>query len=502
MITPQYAQYEYVNAQNLNAAAGAVSGSLAQFVSGSLLPGIIRPDVVAITYPGGLIVNVAAPLPSQFAFGTGILASAHGTQTGTDTSSYSVNFSGVVPVSGIATIYLAAQASTVQENPYQVIGPPPGHPDYNPNFQPYTAYATILDTLTLIATAMAPDNINTLEIARGTLAAGATGIAALTTLYQQRAAPTAGTRTQQLSGTQFITPSLGGFDLQLIVSGTYTLPPVSGSNGLSYFMSATVSGCLVQTASGSELIYGLTPNQATGIVSFIPNVGANFEIFGEFGRWQIRSTPIGSLVTALVAGPGIAINQSSGIVEITNAGVTANITGNGIAIDVPTGASTIGVALKSLWVREQQPPGGNSANGTMAANTWVQRVLNTVMQNSILGAGLNAGNQIVLPSGTYLIDVVAPVVLTGGFSPIAQARVWNATTNAAVAFGTVEGRKISGPGFIYPIHNTVKCIFSTTGGTLEIDQFIVTGAICSGGNALNAAGGAEVYTEVMILKIG
>ena len=150
---------------------------------------------VSLSYTGTNVVNVSAPLPFRVLFGSGVLASANGTVNGQQSSNASVDFSSVIPTSGTVTAYMVASASTVQQGAYQVVGPPVGHPDYNANFNPYTAYNETQDTLLFTATTTVPDNVTYMEVCRVTLTAGQTQITAanVSTAYQVLAAPTGGT---------------------------------------------------------------------------------------------------------------------------------------------------------------------------------------------------------------------------------------------------------------------------------------------------------------------
>jgi hypothetical protein len=73
------------------------------------------------------------------------------------------------------------------QEPYQVIGPPQGHPDFSSSFAPYTAYSEQQDTIQFQATTTVPDNLNTLFIASTVLSAGQTTITTSSTSGQVRA---------------------------------------------------------------------------------------------------------------------------------------------------------------------------------------------------------------------------------------------------------------------------------------------------------------------------
>lgn len=154
-------------------------------------PGTVNPSDATFT-PSNLTVSCALPSPFACLFQTGTLAEAHGTTDGSDTSTYNVDFSSLVPASGNSvTAYCVAQLTTVKQDPFLLVGPPPGHPDYDPSFVPYKAYNTELDTLNVTATTTAPDNQTTIELFRVTLAPGQTTIGSVDTTHQVKASSNA-----------------------------------------------------------------------------------------------------------------------------------------------------------------------------------------------------------------------------------------------------------------------------------------------------------------------
>lgn len=330
MNTPQYSLFEFLNAGGFNAASQAVSGDFAALASGISIPGLIHPDSATAT-PTALVVNVAAPLPFQILFGSGVLASAHGTVTGQDTQSYAVNFAGVVPASGSVTAYLIASYQQIQQGAYQVVGPPVGHPDYNPNFQPYIAYATLVDSMALSASITPPDNSTTFELGRCTLAAGATGVGAIDPTYQMRRSAFNTTQVIQVSGNTALTGAYAGKVVQVTAPATLTLPPVATSTGQMYGVSALVSGVALQPAAGG--IFGAYSASVTGVSSIVLAQGSSVMVHAQDGVWQVMQ----------IGGPVFPPNT-----------LLANPTGLS-AIAGPTGLSTmldtISNALGSLLVR-------------------------------------------------------------------------------------------------------------------------------------------------------
>ncbi|MHB1952934.1 MAG: hypothetical protein ACYCOU_04225 [Sulfobacillus sp.] len=198
MKTPNFSNNQFVDQVALNNGEALTKISLQDIGASLHAPGLLGQSALVIA-ESGMSLNLTMPLPFRVLFGSGVLASANGTTNGASTDTASVDFTSLVPSTGSVTAYLVANAATVQQSPYQVIGPPLGHPDYNPAFAPYTAYAEIQDTLTFAATLTAPDNSVNIEICRVTLTAGQTVItsAEVSTAYQQLATAVLGDATVQ-----------------------------------------------------------------------------------------------------------------------------------------------------------------------------------------------------------------------------------------------------------------------------------------------------------------
>lgn len=86
-----------------------------------------------------------------------------------------------------------------------------------------------------------------------------------------------------------------------------------------------------------------------------------------------------------------------------------------------------------VLVVQDQKPSGTQGGTPAAANQTTQRVLNTVVYNSIAGASL-AGNVITLPAGVYRVSGWAQVGNVGN----AKSSLYNNTTNALVVAGTSQ----------------------------------------------------------------
>jgi hypothetical protein len=186
MQKPQFSDSEFMNAAVFNTAATTVESSLDDIGAYLHTPGVINASALTMT-PTSLVVSVVCGSTFGVLFSSGEICHGHGNTDGALNSTYSLNFASLVPGSGSVTAYVVASYASIQQNPYQVIGPPPGHPDYDPTFNPYTAYATILNSLSIVATTTAPNGTTTIELGRVTLSSGQTSIPSVSTANQTRA---------------------------------------------------------------------------------------------------------------------------------------------------------------------------------------------------------------------------------------------------------------------------------------------------------------------------
>src|SRR5690349_12772955 len=150
MDSPIFIDGEFVNADLLNSAVQKLLSDIGQIGNTLHTPGLLDPSALTFT-PSGMTVTINAPDPFAVLFGTGYVVDAHGTVDGADTTQYSVNLAPLVPGTGTRLVYVVASYLTIGEDLTTVVGPPPGHPDYNPKFQPFEFYTTQRATLALAA---------------------------------------------------------------------------------------------------------------------------------------------------------------------------------------------------------------------------------------------------------------------------------------------------------------------------------------------------------------
>jgi hypothetical protein len=182
---PQFSDKEFLDQTILNNAMLVLKDTYQDSNNVSFATsGLIYAGSLSFSFNNNLTVTVNAPLPFHIIFGNGGLANAEGTVDGTSTSTTTVDFTSLVPSSGSITAFIVAEISTIQQTTYSIVGPPPGHPDYDPNFAPTTAYAQTSDTLNIIPSSSSPNNTTSYELARLSLSSGQTSITSVDTSYQ------------------------------------------------------------------------------------------------------------------------------------------------------------------------------------------------------------------------------------------------------------------------------------------------------------------------------
>ena len=180
-----FSSNEFIDQTVLDSAETLTRDSLLDITGNLHTPGLINASALSFSY-SNLTITVDAPLPFYALFSDGTLASANGTTDGSTSDSATVDFSSLIPSTGSVTAYLVAVSGSVAQEAFSVVGPPVGHPDFSPSFQPYTAYAENQDTIQFQATTTEPDNLNTLFIASTVLSAGQTTITTSSTSGQVR----------------------------------------------------------------------------------------------------------------------------------------------------------------------------------------------------------------------------------------------------------------------------------------------------------------------------
>ena len=274
---------EFITSNVMNQQVANEVSNFQQILLGRGSPGLIAPTAVNYTI-NGLTVNLVCPLPFQVLFGTGILASAHGTVYGSDTNTYTVSFSGMVPATGqpAVTAYLAVNTVQIYQTPVIFTGPPPGHPDFNPNYQPATFYTQTLDSLNIFATTNSPDNQSTFELFRCNLSPGSVSLTGLTYGYQVWSSAIEDMPITQWAQPGTLVPQTMN---RIMVGGAYHLPDPNlyNSNLIGIVCEATT---LVNIDCPAP-IYGWYGQAGNPVYLFPLANGGSIDLEAVNGSWKI-----------------------------------------------------------------------------------------------------------------------------------------------------------------------------------------------------------------------
>lgn len=221
--------------------------------------------------------------------------------------------------------------------------------------------------------------------------------------------------------------------------------------------------------SGIQVINVGLPNESTGSDS----------LYDAFNKTKNNFTTLfntASPYNLFTANSGISVtaNATSGVVDITNTGVTSIVAGTNITIDRSNGAVVISAASGN--------GGGNGSGGTVTSVN-VSPVSNTRLASS--GGPITS-------NGTILIDLVSTGITAATYTyPTITVDTYGRVTGIANAasVGTVTSVGIvSGTG----IQVTSSPI--TTSGNIKITNIGVTRLIAGSGIQLSGATGAITVT--------
>jgi hypothetical protein len=155
-----------------------------------------------------------------------------------------------------------------------------------------------------------------------------------------------------------------------------------------------------------------------------------------------------------------------------------------------------GASDARVVVRDEQTT-GTSGGTVSSANTWVTRVLNTVVSNAVSGASLSS-NSVTLPAGTYVVTATAPGYRMNSH----KARLYNVTASAVLLQGSSEIANAAD----YPVQSAsvITGQFTlATSSAVRIEHWSSsTGGGAGYGVAVGGGSGVEVYTQATFQKVG
>jgi hypothetical protein len=381
----------------LNAAFSQVSGAIGSMGSGVwALPGLLSPETMSLGF-GGLIASINLPSPWGIVSASGTVIRAHGTQTGAETSNYTVDFTPLVPGSVPVTAYLAASITMIQQNSFPLTGPPQGHPSFNPNFMPTTAYAANVYSVALSAVTGGIDNISTFELARMTLTPGQVSISNFSTAGWKRAAPLDARPAIPLTtGGLLSLAQAPGAILPAVAGLTSTLPSAASGGGISYQLINPLATSWTIVAINNNTITGAggTPVNSMGI----PPGGAATVWGNASGAWEVVS--VNPLMMASLPNLFTALQTfASGLTVSGAGGGPASITMIG---NPPTPSKTLRVANGSFnVVNDAQTNALLSVDDSGNLNVLGQISGNglTISGSGLITNGLSVSNGGIVSSG-------------------------------------------------------------------------------------------------------
>lgn len=149
--------------------------------------------------------------------------------------------------------------------------------------------------------------------------------------------------------------------------------------------------------------------------------------------------------------------------------------------------------IKIIILNETQPSGTHG--GTFTAGAWRQRVLNTIVTDQT-GQVTLSGNQFTLPPGTYEILASAPAIATS----FHKIRLQNITDSTTTLIGTSEMSTVANASTQRSFIQGVFSITSTK--TFEIEHYCTSGYATYGFGWAAAIGVAEIYTQIVLRRVG
>lgn len=303
---------QYVDQSVFNNIASLSQNSLSEALMGLFSPGLINPNTLTISF-SGLVGTITFPSGTNVLFSNGHLATPIGVANGVSSGTYTVNFT--APLTGSQTYYLLASEQTIGINPISIVGPPPGHPDFDPTFSPYISYIENVVSVALSISTTPPNNTTTFEILRTTISSGQTSISVWETIYQRLAGVSGtwlNTQTFSSAGSFTYTPTLGTTKAKVTVIG--------GGGGGGGCNSTTSSGSMSGSGGGSGA-RACAKIAITGPVSIVVGAGgtppadATASSFGTFITCPGGQSGYYAVPTSSAGGSGGALATISGVIE-------------------------------------------------------------------------------------------------------------------------------------------------------------------------------------------
>jgi hypothetical protein len=436
-LAPIYNDAEFVGTTQFNAAAGAVYNGQLDDLIATHIPGVINPAAVTVTATG-LIFTFTCTTSFGGLFSNGFIGRPWGTTAGSTTQVYTVNMASFVPGTGTQVVYIALTGQVLDEAPFTVAGPPPGHPDYDPSFASYAAYAETYNTLVFTATTTAPNNLTTLEFGRITLSAGQASVlpSQLVTSYQVPAGSILND-TGVTPGTYSLINGTVDADGRLYSAASATSISIPGNITST---AGTVQGAgIISTSNlvvdGAATVQGaLTVYGAGSFESSLAAVGNIVSTTGLVQGVTLQTTPTGNLNigtgSSLILGNLTVNGTVSGAGEVYAATILA--TGGTGHLSIGNGTSSIGGTVNV---------GGNVSTPNGLYGGYISSTGNVNAAGTVTTVNLQLNGEI-LSTGSYfpILSQAYTAILNGNasaYNPLycGQSAVLQAATINAQFYG-------------------------------------------------------------------
>ena len=176
-------------------------------------------------------------------------------------------------------------------------------------------------------------------------------------------------------------------------------------------------------------------------------------------------------------------------------GTIVNADINASAAIVSTKLSGVQGKFESALLHVRDEKSAGTDGGSFTSGSFQTRTLNTVMTNEISGASLSS-NQIILPSGTYYIEALAPAVYVDRH----KTKLRNITDSTDTLIGTSESTGIDSADY-NTTTSFVRGRFTIAAQkTFEL-QHRAENTLGFGFGYNSNFGVVEVYADVQIWKV-
>jgi hypothetical protein len=167
-------------------------------------------------------------------------------------------------------------------------------------------------------------------------------------------------------------------------------------------------------------------------------------------------------------------------------------------------SSELQVYSGSAWIAATPTPqvaifneqqASNTNGGTFTSGSYVKRILNTTVINTISGCSI-ASSVITLPAGTYNVQAFAPAFKVDGH----KVRIQNTTAATTIVLGM--NAFTSGAGAFAVTHSFANTTFTlSVQSTIELQHRAESTITVNGLGTLCNFGDNEVFAQIQIIKV-